>query len=71
MENSVDSDQLVVFERGYLRYQQDMRTSVNIMWISLKAYFDKFENIGPVHLFVLLLYVPSQQLWSLQDSQFT
>ena len=27
--------------------------------------------IQPVCLFVLLLYVPSQQLWSLRDGQFT
>ena len=27
--------------------------------------------LGFVCLFVLLLYVPSQQLWSLRDSQFT
>ena len=29
-------------------------------------------SVGPfVCLFVLLLYVPSQQLWSLRDGQFT
>ena len=27
--------------------------------------------LGFVRLFVLLLYVPSQQLWSLWDGQFT
>ena len=29
------------------------------------------ENRERVCLFVLLLYVPSQQLWSLRDGQFT
>ena len=29
------------------------------------------QVISVVCLFVLLLYVPSQQLWSLQDGQFT
>ena len=28
-------------------------------------------NVNSDDLFVLLLYVPSQQLWSLRDGQFT
>ena len=36
---------------------------------------DRLNNISAdvlfVCLFVLLLYVPSQQLWSLRDGQFT
>ena len=30
-----------------------------------------FKDFEFVCLFVLLLYVPSQQLWSLRDGQFT
>ena len=33
----------------------------------LNIALEKAENV----LFVLLLYIPSQQLWSLRDGQFT
>ena len=31
----------------------------------------RVKDVSFVCLFVLLLYVPSQQLWSLRDGQFT
>ena len=34
-------------------------------------YTDEHQNVSPTCLFVLLLYVPSQQLRSWRDSQFT
>ena len=38
-------------------------------WVVL--YFNCHPDVLFVCLFVLLLYVPSQQLWSLRDGQFT
>ena len=36
-----------------------------------RGLFDLNDTEGELGLFVLLLYVPSQQLWSLRDGQFT
>ena len=36
-----------------------------------RQFFLGFIFTWKKHLFVLLLYVPSQQLWSLRDGQFT
>ena len=33
--------------------------------------FASILNLSVLFCFVLLLYVPSQQLWSLRDGQFT
>ena len=42
-------------------------TSLGHFW-SAASWFERWLNIN---LFVCLLYVPSQQLWSLRDGQFT
>ena len=36
-----------------------------------RGLFDLNDTEGELGLFVLLLYVQSQQLWSLRDGQFT
>ena len=38
---------------------------------SKRGQFKPVDDFDEVVLFVLLLYVPSQQLWSLRDGQFT
>ena len=43
----------------------------SLLIMSACSYMYFLENHSYVALFVCLLYVPSQQLWSLRDGQFT
>ena len=63
------SDQPLIGNFNFL----DRQISLNDLWI-VKSFQNKHVNIYLhlfVCLFVLLFYVPSQQLWSWRDGQFT
>ena len=73
---------MIYFSTGYEDRCDDMgfdRLSCNsqhyctllCVFIFSTNYEEHCDNMGFVCLFVLLLYVPSQQLWSLRDGQFT
>ena len=63
-----------VLSIGQCRYVTDRQT--DLLDLTYFGTFSVFElsailSVNCVCLCVLLLYVPSQQLWSLRDGQFT
>ena len=55
----------------YLTFDQKFIQNVAQYPLHHVSYADKKIEVAMFVLFVLLLYVPSQQLWSLRDGQFT
>ena len=58
-------------------FRRSIAFAIAIVVTSHSSSFEYTMSVHAVHagaeriLFVLLLYVPSQQLWSLRDGQFT
>ena len=69
MENSVDPDQTAPI--GAVCSGSTLFASILNSSVMLGNYLQQTTSADDIFLFVLLLYVPSQQLWSLQDGQFT
>ena len=58
----------------FTRNVTDPHTDVRAMdrlWYKINITLFSIDKSSIISFFVLLLYVPSQQLWSLRDGQFT
>ena len=61
---------LVIDYKAYQRWVKTAHERAQFVEVMLST-ANKLSQTRFVFLFVLLLYVPSQQLWSLRDGQFT